>query len=261
MSKSRQADTHVAGVRVDLTPKPQLIKQLASLFDASADMDQLTAVHTLNPEICMAALSEPCFRDVLNAGQFNVVDGVGLQAVLKLRTHHQVDRTCGSDLVYDLAQMCHAAGRALMIIGGTPNRIEKACARLVDLLPNLQVIGNSPPYTPHLPLINQTEIESLITKHKPAVIAVCLGAPKQEFWINENRTFLYANQVKIAAGLGGTVDFLSGDVPRAPKMLRQIGLEWLYRLYIEPQRWRRQIRTLPKFAALALTSKSFVQNG
>jgi N-acetylglucosaminyldiphosphoundecaprenol N-acetyl-beta-D-mannosaminyltransferase len=147
-----------------------------------------------------------------------------------------------------------------MLLGGSPSRVEKASAHLEKKFPGLRVIGCSPPYSSTLPLLNQKGIEQLIIESRPAVIAVCLGAPKQELWIQACKDFLHVHDVRIAAGLGGTIDFLSGEIPRAPLWIRKLGLEWLYRLSIEPSRWKRQISTLPKFAALSLFSHSFMHH-
>jgi N-acetylglucosaminyldiphosphoundecaprenol N-acetyl-beta-D-mannosaminyltransferase len=116
------------------------------------------------------------------------------------------------------------------------------------MFPRLIVQGVSPEYTSSLPLREQPLIEALLRSLRPATVLVCLGAPKQEQWIEETLPCLARADVRIAAGLGGTVDFLAGALPRAPAVMRRVGLEWLYRLWCEPSRWKRQARSLPMFA-------------
>ena len=82
---------------------------------------------------------------------------------------------------------------------------------------------------------------------RPRILCVGYGAPHQEFWIKRN---LDADAACVAIGVGRTLDYLSGRVPRAPAALRSAGLEWAYRLWRQPSRWRR-MRVLPVFAALA----------
>lgn len=248
----------VADVRIDLVDRVVLLEKLQHSAGLTAVTPPLEIIHTLNPEICMYAWNNPGYRLTLNAGTANVVDGIGLKIALKRATKRKVQRICGSDLIFDLAEISRHSNRALMLLGGSPSRVEKACTHLEGRFPGLRVIGCSPPYSPTLPLQNQKEIEQLVIDNRPAVIAVCLGAPKQELWLQAYKDFLHLHDVRIAAGLGGTIDFLSGEIPRAPVWTRKIGLEWLYRLSIEPSRWKRQISTLPKFAALSLFSNSFI---
>lgn len=245
----------VAGVRVDLTSAPEVIKRLQASLEVT---DGFCAVHTLNPEILMQALRVPDYAAVLDNGTLNVVDGVGLQKALKLRLGAKVDRICGSDLIFHLASMAETAGRAIFLIGGQSARLELAMEELRRRYPRLKVEGVSPAYCPDLPLHGQAEIADRIKALRPGVVALFLGAPRQETWIAQNRSLLVESHVAIAAGLGGTVDFLSGEVPRAPVWVRSLGLEWAFRLVREPWRLKRQASSLPEFAIRAMFSRRFI---
>lgn len=245
----------VAGVRVDLTASPEVMKRLQASLDATEDF---CAVHTLNPEILMQALRVPDYASVLDTGTLNVVDGVGLQKALRLRLGAKVDRICGSDLIFHLASMAETAGRAIFLIGGKSARLELAMEELRRRYPKLKVEGVSPAYCPDLPLPGQEEIADRIKALQPGVVALFLGAPRQETWIAQNRSLLIESHVAIAAGLGGTVDFLSGEVPRAPVWARSLGLEWAFRLARQPWRLKRQASSLPEFAMRAMFSGKFI---
>jgi N-acetylglucosaminyldiphosphoundecaprenol N-acetyl-beta-D-mannosaminyltransferase len=245
----------VAGVRVDLTAAPEITERLRASFDGTAGF---CAVHTLNPEILMQAHRLPEYAAVLDTGTLNVVDGVGLQKALKFRLGARVDRICGADLIFQFAEMAENAGRAIFFIGGQRARLELAMEELRRRYPKLKVEGVSPTYNPDLPLPGEAEIADRIKALQPGVVAVCLGAPRQESWIAQNRPFLIESHVAIAAGLGGTVDFLSGEVPRAPRWIRSIGLEWAFRLIREPWRLKRQASSLPEFALRAMFSRKFI---
>lgn len=245
----------VAGVRVDLTPAPEVIARLRGSFEDTASF---CAVHTLNPEILMEAFRNPEYATVLDTGTLNVVDGVGLQKALKFRLGASVDRICGADLIFHFAEMAEKADRAIFLIGGQPARLKLAMEELRRRYPKLKVEGVSPAYSPELPLSGQAEIADQIKALQPGVVAVFLGAPRQETWIAKNRSLLIESQVAIAAGLGGTVDFLSGEVPRAPGWIRSLGLEWAFRLAREPWRLKRQASCLPEFALRAVFSRQFI---
>lgn len=255
---SSSSAPRVADIRIDLVDRVVLLEKLLHSIGLTAVKPPLEIIHTLNPEICMHAWENPGYRLTLNAGTTNVVDGIGLKLALKRVTKRKIQRICGSDFIFDLAEISLRSGRALMLLGGSPSRVEKASAHLEEKFPGLRVISCSPPYSSTLPLQNQKAIEQLVIDNRPAVIAVCLGAPKQEQWIQTYKDFLHFHDVRVAAGLGGTIDFLSGEIPRAPVWVRKLGLEWLFRLSIEPSRWKRQISALPKFAVLSLFSNSFI---
>ncbi len=246
---------YVANTRVDLTCRADVLAQLRT---ALGEQGALQVVHTLNPEICMNAYRNPAYLATLNKGDLNVVDGVGLQRAVQAATSRDVDRICGSDLIYDLAELAQAAHRSLYVLGGAPDRLDKAKSALGKLYPDLKIHGFAPGFSTALPLLEQDEIMTDLRKKHPGVLAVCLGAPRQEMWIAQNRALLQQCGVSIAAGLGGTVDFLSGDVRRAPKWMRKSGLEWAFRLMQNPRRLRRQISALPEFALRVRFDPNFV---
>lgn len=92
-----------------------------------------------------------------------------------------------------------------------------------------------------------------IEKFRPALVLVGFGAPKQEEWVVENRVFLEKVGVRVVMVVGGALDVWAGKVKRAPRVVRFLGLEWLWRLVQEPWRWRRQLRLL-KFVRLVISS-------
>jgi len=248
----------VADVRIDIALRSSVVQKIQQALDSPKS---LCAIHTLNPEILMQAHRTPKYAKILNQGNINVVDGIGLKLAVQRKIGGGFDRICGSDLIYDLAEMAEKAHRPLLLVGGRPSRLIKAKSSLKRKYPNLELVGLSPSFTTDLPLQEQHELEELIRTKRPCVVAVCLGAPRQETWIAQNRQLLLSNDVRVAAGLGGVVDFLSGEVIRAPKLIQAIGLEWCFRLAQEPQRLRRQISNLPEFALRSIFSRGFVNVG
>lgn len=252
----------VGGVSVHTPTKSEFLSRLRAHFNSSdiALARKTWSVFTLNPEILMRASADASYASVLRSGTWNVVDGIGLALALRANRVHTPERLCGSDLIYDFAALAEEVGRPLLLLGGTNERLARARAVLMSRYEGLRVLCISPAFTNRLPLEEQDEIMRMIEKERPAVVAVCLGAPKQELWIHENQEFLGKCGVSVAAGLGGTVDFVSGDVSRAPQIVRAMGFEWLYRLCREPKRLKRQITTLPAFVWRSLLDRSFVKH-
>ena len=245
----------VAGIRVDLAPRSAVINQLREAMDGTKP---LCVVNTLNPEILMQAFNSLEYANILNAGTLNVVDGVGLKLAMTRRPTFEIERICGSDLIFDLAEMAECAQRPLLLLGGLPMRLKKAKFALSNRYPDLKIETLSPGFSPTLPLPEQTQIADLLRSTRPGVVAVFLGAPRQETWIAQNRDLLVSCDVRIATGLGGTIDFLSGEVVRAPKWIRAVGFEWAFRLAQEPKRLRRQLSSLPEFALRAIFDRRFI---
>lgn len=247
------------GIPMWLGTKAQFIADVQDVLATWNESSRTHALHTLNPEILMMAKrSKFGYRDLLSRGDWNVVDGVGLQKALERKGAVVPERLCGSDLIYDLAALCQKNNRAVYFIGGAPDRLEKAIHNLSVQYPGLKVGGVSP--APGQALDQLKELPQILNDLKtlrPAVVAVCLGAPRQETWIQLYKDELSAAGVVVAGGLGGTVDFVSGVVPRAPLVFRKLGLEWLYRLAIAPSRFKRQLSALPAFALHALRGKEF----
>lgn len=215
----------------------------------------MVRLYTLNPELMMLGRRNPEYQTVLRQGEWNVVDGIGVALALALNGNAFPERLCGSDLIHVLARSARDCGRPLFLLGGAEDRLTKAIANLRAQYPGLDVLGFSPAYRPGLPLAEEAEIAALLQRTRPVAVAVCLGSPRQEFWIHANLGLLRDSDVGVVAGLGGTVDFLSGEIRRAPRWVRNLGMEWLHRLMQEPQRWRRQLSTLPAFLACVLRDR------
>lgn len=237
-----------AGVPIWLPTLNEFKAAVASRMAATGH--PVTRLHTLNPEILVKARSNPAYARMLQTAPWSVVDGVGLSLVLRAHGVKVPARICGSDLIHDLAAACVAVGRPLFILGGDPVSLDAAIHNLSAAHPCLSVSGFSPAYGPSLPA-EEEHIARELAALRPAVVAVCLGAPRQEQWMHAHQSMLTAADVCIAAGLGGTVDFLAGTAVRAPVHLRKLGLEWAYRLYREPSRWKRQM-VLPGFVLRGL---------
>jgi len=211
-------------------------------FIASAQPHQVV---TVNPEFVMAARSNVDFRAVLNHADLALPDGVGLLWASRLLGRPLRERVTGSDFVPRFAVLAARRGYRLFLLGARPGVAAEAARALVSRNPGLQVVGT---HAGSPGVEEEDEIVGLVRAAGPDVLFVAYGAPAQDLWIARN---LQRLGVPVCMGVGGSLDFIAGVVPRAPVRVQRLGLEWFYRLIRQPWRWRRQL-ALARFAALVL---------
>jgi len=203
-------------------------------------------VATVNPEFVMAAQSDAAFRYALQTSDLRLPDGVGLLYAARLRGRLLPERVPGSEFVYALAERAAARAWPLFLLGAAPGVAEEAAEIFGRRYPDLCVVGT---YAGS-PAVEENEaIVRRINESGAALLFVAYGAPKQDKWIERNR--LNLSTVRVAVGVGGSLDFVTGRAVRAPQWVQRIGLEWLHRLSKEPWRWRRML-ALPRFALRTL---------
>lgn len=174
-----------------------------------------------------------------------VPDGVGLLWAAKQRGHPLPERVTGSDGVPIIAERAAQQGWRVYLLGAAEGIAERAAAVLCQRYPGLQIAGTfsgSP-----APEAEDALVER-INASDADILFVAYGAPTQDKWIARNLPRL---RVHVAMGVGGSFDFIAGIIPRAPQWMRRAGLEWLYRLYLQPRRIGRMMR-LPRFVLAVL---------
>jgi N-acetylglucosaminyldiphosphoundecaprenol N-acetyl-beta-D-mannosaminyltransferase len=209
---------------------------------------QLRHIVTLNPEYVMAASRDPAFAAGIARADLITADGIGVllaQRLLRESRRARGERVTGVTLLEWLLEESSLTRTSLFLLGGRPGVAKRLAFLLSVRIPGSRIAGwwSEGSARPE----HDGEALSRIRASGAKVVAVAYGAPGQVIWIERNRQALIDAGVRVAIGVGGAFDFLSGDVPRAPVLLQGIGLEWLYRLVKEPWRWRRQ-RILPVFA-------------
>lgn len=197
-------------------------------------------VVTLNAEMAMLAQNNAGVADAIREAELVIPDGAGIVIYLRLRGQKQ-QRCPGIELAESLLKEVGQCGEAYPIVfyGGKPGVTEAAARTWQERVPGISIIPNHGYLSPE----EEGEwLQTLATK-QPKLIFVGLGVPRQEFWIRQHR-HLCPDAIWI--GVGGSFDIWSGTKKRAPAWLRDNHLEWLYRLYQEPWRWRRML-VLPQF--------------
>lgn len=201
-----------------------------------------THVVTLNAEMTMQAEHDPALAKVIQQAELIIPDGAGVVLYLSLLCGQQTKRCPGIELAESVLSTSQAR---VFFYGGAPGVADNAAAYWQKQLPNLTIVGTQHGYiTPE----ETEQLKQTLTQLQPQLILVGLGVPRQEFWIAQHR-FLCPQSTWI--GVGGSFDIWAGVKSRAPVWLADNHLEWLYRLYQEPWRWRRML-ALPKFAGKAL---------
>jgi N-acetylglucosaminyldiphosphoundecaprenol N-acetyl-beta-D-mannosaminyltransferase len=203
-------------------------------------------VVTVNPEFVMRAQDDPEFARVLGSADLCLPDGTGVVWAARRQGCSLREAVAGVDLVPPLAATCARRGFRLFLLGAGPGVADELASALRAAHPGLQVAAHSGAPDPS----HDAETLRLIHDHGTQVLLVAYGAPAQELWIDRLRNRL---GVAAAIGVGGTFDYLTGRVPRAPEWMRRAGLEWLHRLARQPWRVRR-MAVLPIYALKVLSA-------
>lgn len=242
--QSAPESVYVLGVRVDRVSQEQALDLMIGMIAerrASEDEVPCRQVITVNPEFVMAAQRNADFRRAINAAALVVADGIGVVWATRYLKAPTPERITGVDTLVELARRCAATGYRIYLLGAAPGVAEEAAARLQRLAPGLQIAGT---YAGSPAPAEEEEIIERVRAARADVLCVAYGAPAQDLWIYRNLSRLPA---ALAIGVGGAYDFISGRQQRAPRLMQRLGIEWLYRLYREPWRWRRML-ALPRFA-------------
>jgi len=223
-------------------------QELSQTISDYLNGDKPKAIVTPNPEFFLLARHDQEFKQLLNQADLALPDGVGLKYAVAALTDQKLEhRHTGVDTLEYLA----STGARLALVGGKKEVAEKAVEKLEDKFPNADIVIIDPGKIPE-DGTPTTELIEEIKQKAPKILAVALGQGKQEKFIAKILPELPS--VRIAIGIGGALDMISGLRPRAPMFMRQIGLEWLWRLFIEPKRWRRIFRATVVFPIIVISA-------
>ncbi len=195
-------------------------------------------VVTPNPEIVQLCRSDESALEAVNKADMVLPDGIGVIKGAAILGTPLKERVPGIDFAQAMFAKLAATGGSVYLFGAKPGVAELAAQKLLERFAGLSLAGTSDGF-----FDDDAPIIERINKAKPDLLLVCLGAPKQEKWMYKNHGLL---DVGLMAGLGGSLDVISGNVKRAPEAWQKLGLEWLYRLIKEPSRIGRMMK-LPGF--------------
>lgn len=203
-------------------------------------------VVTPNPEIVETCRADAAANAAVNGADLVLPDGIGIVYGAKILHQPLRGRVPGIEFGTGMIERCAKLGKSVYLLGAKPGVAEQAAENLKNRFPGLVIAGTHDGY-----FKEDAPIAAEIKASGADMALVCLGAPKQELWMQRNAPRL---RVGLMAGLGGSLDVFAGNVKRAPKFFQKLGLEWFYRLLKEPKRIGRMMK-LPKFLFAAIGCK------
>ena len=223
MKKQKLLNTYVNNVSME---------QTISEIEEMIANDKKSYIVAINVDVVMKIENDSYLKKIVDSADMVLVDG---KPLIWISNKQPVKaKISGSDLVPKLCEVAAKKNYTIFILGGKDGIAEKAKKNLERKHPGIRVVGTyAPPFGFEK---NQRELKKtndIITKAKPDILIACFGCPKQEKYIYEN---IEKYDAKVSICAGATVDFLAGNVKRAPKWMSEHGLEWFYRFLQEPKR-------------------------
>jgi N-acetylglucosaminyldiphosphoundecaprenol N-acetyl-beta-D-mannosaminyltransferase len=221
------------------------MEQAVKIGDDMLNSGKNSVVFTPNPEIIWSAGRNERLKSALDSADLLLPDGIGVVIASKILGNPLPERVAGYDFLHKILELCADEGKKVYLLGSAEGVAEKAAENLKKQYQNLQIAGTHHGYFTQE---DEPRIIKEIRDSGASLLVVCLGAPKQEIWIAENRD---KTAVSMAIGVGGALDVIAGNVRRAPIAWQKSGFEWLYRAICQPSRIPRLV-AIPKFM-LAVT--------
>lgn len=232
--------------RVDYSKACKKAQQFLQDFDSKV-------IVTPNAEMIMAAQKNAELMKMLNSADMSLPDGIGVVIASRILGDPLLQRTTGFDFMMKLIAMAEKQGLSLFLLGGKPGIAQQAAEQIKAMFPGVNIAGTHHGY---FKAEDEHNILDMINDKKPDILLVAMGFPKQEKFMIENKNKL---RFRVAIGVGGSLDVLSGNVSRAPEFMQKAGLEWLYRLITQPWRFKR-MTVLPLFLINAVFHRISGQN-
>lgn len=235
-------------VQLDAVTMDDVVHRIALILREQ----RLNSIHvaTVNAQFLQIARLNKRFARILRNADLSVADGLPLVWASRLLRQPLPGRVNGTDLMVRLCESAASNGNTVYFLGGRPGAAEGAAQRLLKNYPSLRIAGID---CPPMGFMDDRELDSAssarIQRVAPDFLFVGLGAPKQEYWIDEHRSLCTG----VMVGIGGSFELLAGLTKRAPQAFQRAGLEWFWRLAMEPRRlWRRYLFGNTLFVLLIL---------
>jgi N-acetylglucosaminyldiphosphoundecaprenol N-acetyl-beta-D-mannosaminyltransferase len=235
----------ILGIPVDNVTMDQALDTIVGPTSATRQ------VSFVNVDCINRSVTDFDYREILVSSDLRLGDGIGLRIAGRLLRNEIRQNVNGTDLFPRLCDRMEEEHLSVYLLGGRPGVADGVAAWIASRYPDVRVAGAEHGY------FTETETPAVINRINrsgAAILLVAFGAPRQEKWIRRHASNL---RVRSALGVGGLFDFYSGRIPRAPQWLRELGLEWTYRLYQEPRRmWRRYLVGNVVFLWRVITAKA-----
>jgi len=239
----------ILGVKIDNFSLIEVLNKILG-FLSSTGQHQIA---TVNPEFIMAAQRDDEFRNILNKCDLNVADGFGIALAARRLGQKLIQRVTGVDLMWEIIKIAEQTGKSVFLLGAKKGVAERTAYKIQERYPGITITGAESGFRSWHRHFSDEKLVEIVNRRQPDILFVAFGQVKQEKWIYHNLPKVPS--VKLAMGVGGAFDYISGRVKRAPKWMRSIGLEWLYRLIRQPWRLPRILTAVVKFSFAVLFSK------
>jgi N-acetylglucosaminyldiphosphoundecaprenol N-acetyl-beta-D-mannosaminyltransferase len=235
-----EGPTDLFEIQVQTAPPAELLRRILRFTDEPGRH----RVAYVNAHVLNQSFSNPELRRALQASDLVYCDGYGVRLATRLIGLPVPHRMTGADWIWGVAALCQKSGRSLYLLGSDPGASREAAQALRRWYPQLQVTGTHHGYfelgSPH-----SERVLEHIAERRPDLLLVGMGTPQQELWVDR---YFDRIEARVVWTVGALFDYLAGRTPRAPHWLADHGLEWIFRLGVEPRRmWRRYLLGNPVF--------------
>jgi exopolysaccharide biosynthesis WecB/TagA/CpsF family protein len=231
------------------------IEEAARWIIARASRAEPTQISFLNADCVNILHRQPAYRDALEQADSIFADGIGVRLAARLAGHHLHDNVNGTDLFPVLCRMAAGAGVGIFLFGARDGRAQASAENMQRIHPGLVIAGCHHGYLSDE--ADEARVIAEINDSGADILLVALGAPAQELWIARNRARL---RPAVIVGVGGLFDYYSGYIRRAPLPFRRAGMEWLWRLAMEPRRLARRYIVGNAEFLIRITLSAFTQH-
>lgn len=228
----------ILGITVDNYSMQETVEKIREAVEDRVKIRVVTA----NPEMIYASNHDQRLKKLINSADVVTADGIGVVWAARWLGTPVRERVTGIDLVQSIFPLADREKWRIFFLGGKPGVAQRAGIQVVQKYPGIIWDESHGYFSPE----EEAYVLERIRSFQPDVLLVGLGAPRQEYWIEKNFELS-----TVSIGVGGSFDALAGNVVRAPKRVQEYQLEWLYRLWKEPWRWKRQ-SVLPRFVVKVL---------
>ncbi len=230
---------HIIGVRVDRVNFEEALNIAANYLRG----DYPHLIVTADATTTVIAQHDRQLFEIVNSASLVTPDSAGIIWAAKRLGRPIAEKVSGVDLAWKLCEICAEEGHPVYLLGAAPGIADRAAKNLCKAYPRLEIAG-----VQHGFFENDDEVIQKIASSGAKLLLVAMGIPKQEKWIAQNMENL---NIRLAMGVGGSFDVFAGEVKRAPKWMRDRGLEWMHRLISNPKKIFK-VAKLPQFVWLVL---------
>ena len=235
----------ILDVRIDEVTMDEAVKKVENFLS----QDKLHLICTPNPEMLMTARVDDEFMRILNSSELNIPDGNGIVWASRKLGSPLKERVAGFDFIHRIFELGQDMDISFYFLGSKPGVAEKAREKIEEKYVGIDVVGTHDGY---FSVEEEEEVIAGINANRPDVLLVAMGAPKQERFISKYKDRL---NCKVAIGVGGCFDVISGNVKRARDVFIKLKLEWLYRGLTDFKRLKRLV-AIPKFMLEVMKEKN-----